>query len=468
MNRRIACVRFPSPPTGAPAPTGEALAALAGALLQAAPRITAVREHPCAFWADAAGMARRGGDAAVGRALLEAARRAGADAARVGVAGCCIAAAAATRERGTALRVVPPGRDAAYLARRPLAVLPLGGVLRDALALLGLRRCAELAALPPAEVELRFGAEGLHAWRLARGEDDRWPFRPAPAAGARAEVELEPAVESLEALRFVIPGLIAAVAAQLAIRQRIPGGLLLTLRMEDAPDDARTVRPARPTADARVLADLCRRALEARPPAAAVRGVALAAQEEAGPRADQLDAFTAPAPDPGALHAAVLPVLARWGDGAMSDAVRQGAHLPGEHALWRARGSEGIARFSAHALPDGALRSGEEPPPFRNTLPLLLRRLAAPLPLRVREGRGRRPAELSLPPGNNALRDGDLRTFPPALWKIRSEGPERISGRWWGAAAAREYWRVESAEGLLALVYRDPETGAWYLEGWYD
>ncbi|HET6762925.1 MAG TPA: hypothetical protein VFH27_04610 [Longimicrobiaceae bacterium] len=54
------------------------------------------------------------------------------------------------------------------------------------------------------------------------------------------------------------------------------------------------------------------------------------------------------------------------------------------------------------------------------------------------------------------------------MWKTRSEGPERISGAWWGSATAREYWRMECGDGRLALAYRDAADGAWYLEGWYD
>jgi protein ImuB len=468
MNRRIACVRLPSPPTGAPAPAPEAHAALAGALVAAAPRVTPVRGHPCAFWADAAGMARRGGDAAVGRALLEAAGGAGFGAARVGVAGSCVAAAAATRETGTPLRVVRPGADAAYLARRSLAVLPMPGALREALRLLGLRRCGHLAALPAAEVELRFGAEGLDAWRLAAGEDPRWPFRPPPPGVACAQADFEPPVEALEPLRFVLAGLIASVTGQLAARQRIPGGLTLTLHLEDADDDVRDVRPARPTADRGVLADLCRRALEARPPAAAVCGAALAAATEATPRADQLDAFVAAAPDPGALHAALLPVLARWGDGALSAAVRHGAHLPAEHAAWEPRGGGAIAAFAESGAPAAHPVSTDGSDAFRNVLDLCLRRPAAPLPLRVREGAGGRPAAVALPPAGKPLGGVDVRGFPPVMWKTRACGPERVSGRWWGAATAREYWRIESHDGLLALVYREPETGRWFLEGWYD
>ena len=426
-----------------------------------------VPAHPLAFWADASGMERRGGDAAVARALADAARGAGWEA-RVGIAASCIAAAAATRERRHPVRVVPPGREAEYLRRRSLGLLPLSRALRESLALLGLRRCGELAALVPAEVELRFGAEGLRAWRLARGDDPRWPFRPPPPEGASAEAEWEPPIESAEPLRFVLGGLIAQVTAQLAARQRIPARLRLVLRTEDGGEDARDVRPARPTADARVLADLCRRAVEARPLEAPVRGVLLLADQEGAARADQLDAFAAPAPDPGALHAALLPVFARWGDGALSGAVRRGAHLPAEHAEWDARGSEGIAGFTAHAPLPADARADEDTNVFQNTLALCLRRLPEPVAVPVREDAVRRPVGVDLGGIPKALPGGTIGTFPQRLWKTRSEGPERLSGAWWQQGKAREYWHVESPDGWLGLVFRDAPTGRWYLEGWYD
>jgi protein ImuB len=54
------------------------------------------------------------------------------------------------------------------------------------------------------------------------------------------------------------------------------------------------------------------------------------------------------------------------------------------------------------------------------------------------------------------------------VWKTRSEGPERISGGWWAAGSAREYWRVESPGGWLGVLFRDAADGGWYLEGWFD
>jgi protein ImuB len=411
-------------------------------------------------------MELRGGDAAVARALADEAARAGFDA-RVGVAGTCIAAAAATREPGTPFRVVSPGADARYLRRRSLAVLPIPGTLRETLGLLGVATCGALAALDPADVELRFGAAGLDAWRLARADDPRWPFRPAPPGLPCAEAELEPPVDSTEPLRFVVPGLVHAVCRQLAARQRIPARLRLVLAVDGIARSEETldVSPARPTADERVLADLCRRALEARPPAGPVAGVRLEAAEDGVERADQLDAFRTPAPDPGALHAALLPLFARWGDGALCGAVRHGAHLPAEHAAWSPLGSGGIAAFAG-----GAPRGDVQAPDGlgRGCLDLCLRRLAEPHPVRVREGAGRRPLGVDLQAVETAGLGSGGGSFPPGLWKTRSEGPERISGAWWAGGSAREYWRVEAPGGWLGLLFRDAGSGGWFLEGWYD
>ncbi|MDB4947722.1 MAG: polymerase IV-like protein ImuB, partial [Gemmatimonadetes bacterium] len=232
-------------------------------------------------------------------------------------------------------------------------------------------------------------------------------------------------------------------------------------------EDARPIRPARPTADARVLGDLCRRAVEERPLSAPLAGVRLEAAEEAAPRADQLDAFRAPAPDPAALHAGLLPVFARWGDGALSRAVLQGAHLPAEHARWEPLGAAGIAGFASFAPSD--MPAGKAPGiAAEGGLGLCLRRLPEPLPARVRIDARGRPAGLEVQAAPSVAVREQGGGYPPGLWKTRAEGPERVSGLWWRGATAREYWRMELEEGWLGLVYRDAATGGWHLEGWYD
>lgn len=451
MSRRIACVRVP-PRTAAPAP-GSA-AALAGALLRAAPRVTPVVGHPLAFWADATGVP--GGDGAVARTLLDAAADAGFPDARAAVAGTCIAAAAATRERGSRWRVVAPGRDAEFLRRRSLAVVPMARTLREAFGTLGLSTCALLADLPAAEVELRFGADGLAAWRLAAGQDPRWPFRPAPPDACAASVDLDFPVTGIEPLRFLLPGLIAAVLSQAARRQRVPASLSLTLSLDDRTRVVLPLRPARPTAESRVLVDLALRALDRTPVSGPIAGLELLSEEQAGARADQLDVFQAPAPDPASVQAALVPVLGRWGEGAFVVAESQGAHLPGRRARWTAVGD---AAFRVPPPPDPLSAATHRFP--RADAPAGLRLLAAPEPLVVDTDTSGRPRTV-LSAGAQARGLGALGRV------VSAEGPERHSGDWWDEAYRREYWRVETERGPVALLFRETGSGAWHLEGWFD
>jgi protein ImuB len=448
---------------------GEA-AILAGALLAAAPRVTPVAGHPLAFWADASGMERRGGEAAVAQALLRVAREVGFPRVKVGVAGSCIAAAVATREQGSAWWVVPVGRDAHFLRHRSLDALPMQPEFGEALRLLGLRCCGELADLEAADVELRWGAEGLEVWRLARGEDPRWPFRPAAPGAVEAEAEWEPPIEGLEPLRFVLRGLIASITTQTARRQRVPAVLRLHVSLEGASAREREIRPARPTADARVLAELCERALEEMSGAggfdAPLTGLRIEVPQSGASLADQLDVFRPPAPDPAAVESALAPLLARWGESALNRAVVRGAHLPMAHAVWEPYGGGAI-----HELTERYRSRAERGKPAPASTPdphlsLCLRRFPEAAPARVTVDAAGRPIRLGAARGS-ALPGGSTRPPLPDNRAVRAEGPERLSGAWWGNGYAREYWLVE-AEDALWLLFLDARDGRWWVEGWWD
>jgi hypothetical protein len=393
-------------------------------------------------------MERLGGDAAVAQTLLAAARGAGADGARVGIASTCIAAALATRERGSAWRIVPPGRDRDFVARRPLTTLPMERTVRETLARLGLRTCADLAARPASEIEILLGAEGLDAWRLCRAEDPRWPFRPQTPELPAAEADFEPGIEGTEPLRFVLPGLVEAVLAEAARWQRLPGALRLELRTEDRAEHALDVRPARPTGDVRVLVDLARLALEGVRLEGRISAVRLEAMGWEAAGADQLDAFLPAAPDPSAVLAALAGVLARWGEDALCQALPQGAHLPGRHAEWRSPGREAITRITR---PPTVPR----PPTGRgDSLTLCPHRLEPPEAVRV---------------------EVDAAGHPVAFWRgmtraaVWADAPERLSGEWWAEGAyARDLYIAAVEQGPLWILAREGRTGAWRLEGWYD
>ena len=147
---------------------------------------------------------------------------------RAGIAGTrfgALVAAIVARERLPAMDVtwlaVPAGdveTEAAFLAPLPVAFLPAAAGTQERLRVLGVRRIGEFAALPRAAVIARFGAEGGFLHDLASGCDGRRILPRRPAERLRAEAELEPPVESLESLRFVLHRLADALCGQLIAR----------------------------------------------------------------------------------------------------------------------------------------------------------------------------------------------------------------------------------------------------------
>lgn len=74
--------------------------------------------------------------------------------------------------RADGIVVVPPGKEAAFLAPLPLAYLwPLPPRLRERLGLLGLKTIGQVAELPEEELYRFFGPEGYRVAQLSRGRD---------------------------------------------------------------------------------------------------------------------------------------------------------------------------------------------------------------------------------------------------------------------------------------------------------
>ncbi|MET1231897.1 MAG: DNA polymerase Y family protein [Candidatus Limnocylindrales bacterium] len=128
--------------------------------------------------------------------------------------------AASMAREATSLLAIPAGgaaEEAAFLAPLPIRLLP-APELEGRFALFGLRRIGDLAALPRSAVVARFGRLGGELHDLAHGLDGR-PLRPRrPIERLRAEAELDPPVEQLESLRFVLHHLAGALCEQLAAR----------------------------------------------------------------------------------------------------------------------------------------------------------------------------------------------------------------------------------------------------------
>jgi hypothetical protein len=172
-------------------------------------------------YVDVAGLgALYGAEPEIGRRLA-AAGDAGGGTALTGIAGGKFAAWVAASEGHRSVVVVPPGREAAFLAPLPLDRLPLRLRTRQALHRVGARTLGTFAALPANAVRHRYGIEGLAAHALAQGRDDR-PLRARrtrPVAVAARSFEWDET--DLDRIGFTVKLLADELAARLL---RLEGG----------------------------------------------------------------------------------------------------------------------------------------------------------------------------------------------------------------------------------------------------
>jgi nucleotidyltransferase/DNA polymerase involved in DNA repair len=197
---------------------------------------------------------------------------------RAGIAGThFVATIGAVHARAGAPVVVAPGDEATFLAPRPSGLLTTDVDIRARLTRFGLRRIGAVAELPRSALIARFGDEGARLHARARGEETE-PFRArhAPERLALA-LPIEPPVEDLEPLRFVLHRLVAAITAQLTGRGLAADRAFLIVDLDLAfalsgtpPRIEVEQRFPEPTADPEAIERLLFARLERDPPPAAV------------------------------------------------------------------------------------------------------------------------------------------------------------------------------------------------------
>jgi len=469
-----------------------AVTEMSALLLEASPQVTPVAGAPGLWWVGASGFDTLGGDRQLAYALLRIARR-WHPRPRVSVADSCVAARAATwagasferaADDRTLVAIVPAGRDARYLSSVPLALVPMDDELRDALRALGVRTAGELAALTAEDVERRWGATGMSAWRLARGDDPRRPGLLRRDAVPAVDVELPAAVETMEPVLFLVRAALDRLARALASRGRAAAAVAITLTLDtvgpgwgqsgvrvdarkslshaDGMADphphtvTREVRPARPTARATTLFERCRALLDGWTLTAPVRAVSVSVPATAPLPGDQGDLLDTTWKDAAALEAALARLRAELGPRVVVRPVATDTHRVEARGAWVEAdvGEAGSGKRGADAAP--------APPVSHPQLPTLAFRLLTPPEPALVELDGETPVALTWRERRLAI--------------AQALGPERLSGDWWRDAYSRDYWRCTTADGEL-LLFRDrtasdPSAGSgqggWQVQGWYD
>lgn len=362
--------------------------------------------------------------------------------------------------------VIPPGQEAGRLGELSLEELLSchlppedAQVLLDTVERWGIRNCRALAALPEVALVERLGQTGLRIERLARGEGSR-PLLPVAAPLSFLEnMELEHPVALLEPLAFILSRLLEQLCARLSARALATNELRLELVLDGSASDETESAPESetfrrvlhlpvPMLDQRTFLRLLQLELRSQPPPAPVVKVTLEAVP-VKPRRAQGGLFLPPVPEPERLELILARIAGVVGSENLGCPELLDTYCPDTFRM-------------RHFHPPGAETGGSENT-HRHALTLALRRFRPPLKAMVELRQGR-PARIKLrEPGRKEMPEGLI------IW---AAGPWRSSGDWWRADAwARDEWDVAvETNDTVALyrLYRDLQSGDWFVEGSYD
>jgi protein ImuB len=316
---------------------------------------------------------------------------------------------------------LPPCRELAALhaaiGKLPGARLALPEDVLAALEGSGLTRIGQVLELPLDAVAMRFGYAvtdyfGRLTGRLA--DPRRWYRLPERY---RRRFEFDGEIEALETLLFPLRRLLGELQEYLVARDTGVQEFRLELEHDDAAPSVLTVGMGSASRDAAHFQVLMRERFERTKLAAPVRALTLAADRFVSPRVRQLDFLNPRGSEDDEWGALLDRLRARLG----AETVR-GLGLAADHRPEK----------SWCFLSVGAAHGRDPPGAAEPRRPLWL--LPEPRP---------------------------LAGVPRCV-----AGPERIEGGWWdGLDAMRDYYVAEGGAGARLWVYRERNSGAWFLQG---
>lgn len=450
-----------------------ALGAVGELLLPLAPGFQV--DSPEGLWLDASAAHLCGSEARWAERVLGACRG-------VGLRGRCVvgserfctqALARWTQERLAVL----PERGGPALAALPLLALEEGWLGAGAVApfrALGLSVLGELAGLPPGALVGRFGATGLQAARLCRGDDDSLFVPDALPEVLEEEVQLDWPAEALEPVLFALKMLVDRLCGRLQGRQLAAVRLTVTVGLEGGEPLVVPLLLARASSERRLLVELIRHRMTDLTVHQPITTLHLRVDEASADAGRQLKLGDAPAGEV-ELEVVLSRLQSALGEAALFSAEPVASHQP--ERSWK----------TSHSL--DTMRGDEKPPPPPPAPPSTEAPAAPTEPHRW----PRRKAKVEQ---HGTLSGWTLEARPPRLFKTPTRldaeladggalvhvtlagrrrrveslfGPERLSGGWWSPEPyARDYYRLQ-LEGVGQLwVYRDARDGSFYAQGIFD
>lgn len=395
------------------------------------------------LWLDLSGATHLfGGEERFCRRLLGFMRRLGFTAA-IAIAGTPGAAHALARYGGTAIAILPTGREAQAISDLPLAALRLEPEALAAAARFGLERVADLYPMPRGPLARRLGLKTVERLDQARGLIAE-PIVPV-VSFEQPQVErrlLEP-IGTADAIIQVIGDLVDDMVELLQTRRLGLRTAVLSCSAVDGGTRRVAIGTARATRDAKHLKRMLVMRVERIDP-----GLGIEAMKLSAPRVEELQPVPLAALLGNADHAPdIAPLVDQLGGRVGPDALFRltavESDVP-ERAARRVATLAGTAGWPAWKRP---VRLLKRPEALSNVVALL-------------------PDH---PPRRFTWRGNSYRV-------VAGDGPERIHGEWWRRSgemwAVRDYFRVETESGERFWLFRrgdgvEVPTGdlSWYLHG---
>lgn len=342
-----------------------------------------------------------------------------------------------------ACRIVPPGATLAAIGPLPVAALRLAPDATARLQAFGLRRIADVAALPRADLARRLGPEVGHRLDQALGHapEPVSPARPPQVFALRLTFP-EPIGREEDVLAG-LDRLLPPLCARLAAAGRGARRVRLALVRTDGRSELREVGLARPADRPEAIRALLALRLGEIDAGFGIETMRLEIRETepvaAGRHRGRLAMTAEPsaAGDTDALADLLGRLGARLGLETLVRLHPADSHIPEKAA------TEMAAAFTAPA--------GGWPAP------------AAPRPILLFPPEPLTPADAETPPAAFVWRRRARR-------RIAAFGPERIAPEWWlddpaWRSGPRDYWRVETEEGTRLWLYA--ALGAEAAPGWF-
>lgn len=137
---------------------------------------------------------------------------------------------------GTAISIVPPGKEKEFLGPLPMEALPLEEEIKERLKLLGLSTCRKIARLSRAALLSQFGATGKEMWDLVNGVQDKSRIPPVRTVTClEREDVFDAPMETTAQLHGCVATIVEEMASELAHLKKRCRRLKIVLHVRNAP-----------------------------------------------------------------------------------------------------------------------------------------------------------------------------------------------------------------------------------------